>query len=115
MSTPPRYVYRVREAEVVDADTLRCVLDLGFDVRLRATVRVRGVYAPEIKTPEGQAAAARVREAISDATEVVVRTDKITPSQSFARYVADVWLDGVPLADLYHREWGLPRAGIGGA
>lgn len=115
MSTPPRYVYRVREAEVVDADTLRCVLDLGFEVRLRATVRVKGVYAPEISTPEGQAAAARVREAISDATEVVVRTERLTPTQSFSRYVAEVWLDGVPLADLYHGAWGLPKAGIGGA
>lgn len=38
---------------VIDGDTLKLELDLGWHMRLTANCRVAGVDAPELGTPEG--------------------------------------------------------------
>lgn len=45
--------YRARVVRVVDGDTLAMELDLGFNVRAREYIRLVGVWAPEIRTPDG--------------------------------------------------------------
>jgi micrococcal nuclease len=41
---------------VVDGDTVRLLLDLGWHITLEANARVIGINAPELNTAEGQAA-----------------------------------------------------------
>lgn len=41
---------------VHDGDTIDIKLDLGFDLTIYARVRVFGINAPELKTPEGKVA-----------------------------------------------------------
>lgn len=41
---------------VVDGDTVRLLLDLGWHITLEANARILGINAPELNTPEGQAA-----------------------------------------------------------
>lgn len=41
---------------VVDGDTLRVIIDHGFDLRSDQIVRIAGINAPELSTPEGQKA-----------------------------------------------------------
>lgn len=56
---------------VVDADTLECDLDLGWRITYRAKVRLAGVNAPEMSTPEGKAARAWVAEVLIAQVTVV--------------------------------------------
>lgn len=89
--------FRARVHRVIDADTLAVQADLGFDVAVNITVRVQGVDAPELRTPEGKAAAAFVQDLLSD-PRVTLRTEH---DRTFARWVAEVWLaDGRSLADV---------------
>jgi micrococcal nuclease len=41
---------------IVDADTLRLAIDAGFKITYTADIRVGHCNAPELRTPEGQAA-----------------------------------------------------------
>jgi endonuclease YncB( thermonuclease family) len=52
ISTAP-FVDLIQQFEVLDGDTVRCWLDLGYRVGFRIDVRIIGVNAPEIK-PHGQ-------------------------------------------------------------
>lgn len=93
----PAYRYRAHVARVVDADTLELDVDLGFRVTIRVAVRVRGVDAPELSTVAGKVARAAVLDLLAQSHAVVVETYK--DRQTFARWVADVYVDDASLAD----------------
>ena len=46
------YDYRIKKGsvQVVDGDTIRCVLDLGFSILHKATIRLAGINCPETRT-----------------------------------------------------------------
>ena len=50
----------LEEGRVVDADTLLVEVDCGFGCRMEQRLRLRGIDAPELKTPEGARARAFV-------------------------------------------------------
>jgi micrococcal nuclease len=50
------YQYRATVLRVIDGDTVHVDLDLGCDVHQRMTLRLFGINAPEMRTPEGPAA-----------------------------------------------------------
>ena len=50
------FTYKAFVERVVDADTLIVKIDLGFETRIRQYLRLRGINAPEISTPEGKRA-----------------------------------------------------------
>ena len=92
----PAYRYRATVNRVVDADTLLLDIDLGFRVNVAIPIRVRGVNAPELRTEEGE----RAREwavQFLHLGKIVVETYR--DRRSFERWVADVYVDGEPLAD----------------
>ncbi len=93
----PVYRYRARCLRVVDADTFLLAVDLGFHVHANQTIRLRGIDTPELNTDAGKAARQYVVERFAVANWIVVETWR--DKQTFARWVADVWLDGVSLAD----------------
>ncbi len=93
----PVYRYRAVLDRMIDADTFILNIDLGFRVHAIVPIRLRGVDAPELKTPEGEIAKLAVAEWFMQATVVVVETYR--DQQSFARWIADVYLDGQSLAE----------------
>lgn len=51
------YTYTATIRSITDGDTVRCDIDLGFNVVLmNRAVRLAGINAPEMRTPEGVAA-----------------------------------------------------------
>lgn len=92
------WTYRARCIRVIDGDTLVAEIDCGFGVRYEATVRIAGIDAPELPTPEGIAAADRlgqiVRYAVTD-WPLRLRTRRLArgtgEARSFSRYVAAVY------------------------
>ncbi len=65
------YTYKVVEViKVIDADTIRVELDLGFHMRYVCTARLYGINAPEVRGPEkedGKAATECLKELIDGA------------------------------------------------
>lgn len=56
------YQYRCKVTRVVDGDTLRVTVSLGLDTYQDITLRLSGLDAPEMSTPEGKAAKAWVQD-----------------------------------------------------
>ncbi|MBW1808021.1 MAG: thermonuclease family protein [Deltaproteobacteria bacterium] len=82
------HTYLAIVERVIDGDTLEARVDLGFDVWRVEHIRLRGLDAPELRTPEGQAAKRFVARELADVPFVVLRTYK---TDKYARYVADVF------------------------
>lgn len=94
------WTYRARLVDVIDADTIRCLIDTGFGGRHEADIRVADVDAPEASTPEGRLARSLAAQLLwqvidEDGWPVRVRTRRLLTvtkeARSFARWVADVW------------------------
>lgn len=96
----PAYRYRAALERVIDADTYVLRVDLGFRVSVALTIRVRDYDAPEItgnQRPYGLLAKDAAATLLSSAKTIVVETYK--DEQSFARWIADVYIDGALIAD----------------
>lgn len=78
-----------RVLRVVDADTLECDLDLGWHITYRAKIRLAGVNAPEMSTPEGRAARAFVDQLLANrhGAPVTVTSHSL---DKYGRVLADV-------------------------
>lgn len=102
--------YHASVARVIDADTMEIVCDLGFHVAIKVTIRVLGVDSPEIRTPEGRAAAQYARDLFGADPNVIVRTEL---DRSFARYIGAITLpDGRDYARvLIESDHGVPYRG----
>ena len=106
----PTYIYRASLSRVVDADTYELMVDLGMRVHHKALVRLRGFSAPENSTFSGAAATQIALKVLEPGrNRLVVQTYK--DHLSFARWIADVYLDGVHVGDLL-RAQGVLEGGI---
>jgi micrococcal nuclease len=54
----PEWVVAATVVRVIDADTVKLDLDLGFRVHLLANCRIADINAPELRTPAGERAKA---------------------------------------------------------
>ncbi len=96
----PAYVSKATFVSNHDGDTVTLALDHGryptSKAITEAELRIRGLYCPELSQPGGHEAAEYVRAVLTGTQRIVVQTYK----GSFARTVADVWVDGKLLSDL---------------
>ena len=75
---------------MIDGDTLKAAIPLGFGFTTVQKLRLRGLDAPEIESADGQEAKAFLEERLLKAkTPVLIRTVK---SDKYDRYLADVWV-----------------------
>lgn len=49
----PLYLYSGKIERVLDGDTLDVTIDVGFNIKSKDRIRIFGVNAPEMSTPEG--------------------------------------------------------------
>lgn len=83
------YTYDAELLRAIDGDTLWMRLWLArFDWR-KEKLRLRGIDAPELATPEGQAARRLVESLFKEAVSVTVRT---TRPDKYHRYLSDIFL-----------------------
>jgi len=82
------FTYKAKVLDVTDGDTLWLWIDLGFGIRTKQHVRLRGIDAPEIATRDGQAAKAYVEKELKDISEILITTSK---SDKYDRYLVDIF------------------------
>ncbi len=82
------YFYKAYIDTVIDADTVRAVIDCGFHTTVRLKLRLRGIDAPELCTPEGETAAAYVKKVLKDCPLIGLKTWK---NDKYGRYLADIF------------------------
>lgn len=76
---------------VVDADTLIIGIEVAPGIWLEEKLRLRGLDAPELSTPEGKAAKRFVDGLLPAGTAVIISTTK---PDKYDRYLADVFVGG---------------------
>jgi micrococcal nuclease len=90
------YEYRAEIIRVIDGDTVRANIDLGFDVMLHdIQIRMARIDAPPLHTAKGQQAKSFVQNKI-EFFEVKIRTFKDI-KEKYGRYIAEIYyytLDG---------------------
>jgi micrococcal nuclease len=95
------YEYRVKKVlKIVDGDTIDVDIDLGFDISFTSRVRLAGIDTPESRTTNkeekvlGLEVKDRLKNLISTANTVVIRTEKPDSSEKYGRILGWLFLDG---------------------
>ena len=91
------YEYNAISHRVVDGDTIKCTIDLGFSTWKKITVRVEGINTPESRTRDkeekklGLAAKARLVEILGCNNNKCIL--KVSGLGKFGRALASVYVD----------------------
>jgi endonuclease YncB( thermonuclease family) len=83
------YAYKAYLERVVDGDTIRVNLDLGFGIFHHEILRLAKINAPEIDSEAGKNGKKVLSKILQDVPFLVVKTIK---TDIYGRYVADVFL-----------------------
>jgi micrococcal nuclease len=99
------YEYRVKKLiNVVDGDTIDVEIDLGFDIYITKRVRLAGIDTPESRTTDkfekslGLESKARLKQLLSDAELIVIRTEKPNSSEKFGRVLGWLYIDDTKIS-----------------
>ena len=84
------WTYRATVLRVVDGDTVWLEVDPGFDLRLRMSVRLSGVNAPEMSTDEGKAARAWMVGRLPEGALVELISEK-DKREKYGRYLGRIF------------------------
>ena len=82
------FTYRANAIRVVDGDTLRVRVDLGFHAHARPTIRLRGINTPEMRDAGGPEAKKFVEGVLGGASCVAIRSYW---RGRYGRFLADVF------------------------
>jgi len=82
------YQYKCKVLKVIDGDTVDVQTDLGFDILLNMRVRLFGIDAPEMSTPEGKAARLWLIDAMPVESEWTLATIK-DRKEKYGRYLGE--------------------------
>jgi endonuclease YncB( thermonuclease family) len=94
------YTYDAIIKSVHDGDTVTVDIDLGLDAGLTGQkLRLYGINAPELVTPEGKVALAFIRKFLSPGEWVLVDTIK-DKTEKYGRYLAVIRKKLAPAADV---------------
>jgi micrococcal nuclease len=97
MTAAPTYTYQALVWRIIDADTYEVEVDVGFRMSARLPLRLAHVDTPERYTDAGKAAIAHASALLGPLPRVVtVRTMK--PADKYGRYLADLYIRDVSMA-----------------
>lgn len=91
------YTYNATLIRVVDADTVKVLVDLGFRIFRQITLRLADINAPELKTEAGKIS----KQALIDylgSSPFIIQT-AVDPG-SYDRYTAVVWKDATVVTSI---------------
>ena len=83
------YTYTAALDYVIDGDTVVCEVDVGFRTWTRQKLRLRGIDAPELATPQGKRAKKRLQAKLTAARGILIKT---YAKDKYDRYLVDIFL-----------------------
>lgn len=105
------YQYNIKEIiRVVDGDTVKAVVDLGFDIFKNITIRLYGIDAPETRTKnqeekiKGLEAKEYLRiifDAISEHDSLILKSEKL---DGFGRSLGIIYYNDININELLVKE-----------
>jgi len=107
------YIRKGVVSEIVDGDTVKVSLDLGFTVWVSVSLRLLDVYAYETKGVEKEMGAIdkkKLEKLLPLGEEVLVQTFKTKggkEEKSFDRYIGVISSKGVRVNDLLNKKGGI--------
>lgn len=84
------YQYQAKVLRIVDGDTIDVAVDCGFSIVFSMKVRFYGINAPELSTPEGQAAKIALLTQITVGDTIFMKTIK-DHQEKYGRYLAVIY------------------------
>jgi micrococcal nuclease len=79
---------------VVDGDTVELVVDLGFKVSQRLTIRMISINAPEMKTEPGKLSRAHLELLLGGPGELYLKSQKDKADKYGGRYLGVLYKGG---------------------
>lgn len=89
LTTKEMHTYKAFLERVVDGDTIKVTLDLGFNIFHKEILRLSKINAPEIESKEGQKSFLALKKLLKDVPFLIIKTTK---TDIYGRYIADVFL-----------------------
>jgi micrococcal nuclease len=97
------FTYAVKEVvRVIDGDTVEILIDLGFNITIKQTVRIKGMNSPETRTKNAEEkakglAAKKFAEEWFAQGNLTVRTHK---DEKYGRMLGEFFLDDVSFTEV---------------
>ena len=89
------FEYKAKVIEIVDGDTFKLEVDLGFNVKVKQTFRLARIDCPELLTIEGVKAKMRVVELLEQALSISIRS---TRREKYGRWLCEFFYQTVSLS-----------------
>jgi len=95
------YEYACQVTRVIDGDSLHGILDLGFNVSYKSSIRLYGIDTPESRTRDrdekvrGLLAKDFLKDTIENGKKIVIKTELKDSRGKFGRVLGTIWVDGV--------------------
>ena len=97
------YTYKAFVKKVIDGDTLKVELDIGFGDWHGETIRLKGIDCPEINKPEGKRAKAFVEEQLEGCEFIIIKSIQ-TRKEKWGRYLGDIFIPDHRRQTVDHRQ-----------
>ena len=88
ITTDHLFTYKAYVERIIDGDTLKVQIDLGFDIWRRQTIRLRGIDSYEMDTREGKRAKEFVERELKNEPFVILKS---TRDDKYGRYLGDIF------------------------
>ena len=95
------YEYDCEVTKVVDGDTVKAIICVGFDILYKSTIRLYAIDTPESRTRDldekarGNLAKYFLKDSIENGKKVVIKTHLKDSRGKFGRVLGTIWVDGV--------------------
>jgi len=94
------YTYKVKEViSIYDGDTMKAIIDMGFGIFTKQTLRFKDIDAPEVRGDERESGLKsrnwlrdKIYSAIDNGDEIYIKTTKDKKGK-YGRLIADVFLE----------------------
>lgn len=84
------YEYLATVKHITDGDTVDLWVDCGFHITVTIKVRLSNIDAPELPTPEGEAAKAYIASLLPVNSTCIIHTAK-HPLDKWGRWLGIIW------------------------
>jgi micrococcal nuclease len=91
------YIYHAQYVDNYDADTVRLIIDVGFNIKINEKFRLLGINAPEIKSADKEAAIAGrdYLKSLLEGKDLLVKTKKV--QEKWGRWLCRIYVDDIDI------------------